>query len=112
MNLEYLWIQSPADKIVVGTDVELAFNDAILAIDAVGKLRDVDVAKRLAEEAEADCVKKGCLSRTNLTRCNLRPMHHKPTQPCKPIVNFPLPTPALSASLTYLLGALLTIFTP
>jgi len=33
-------------------------------------------------------------------------------QPCKPIVNFPLPTLALSAPLTYLLRALLAIFTP
>ena len=32
--------------------------------------------------------------------------------PTPTIVNFSLPSPALSASLTYLLGALLAIFTP
>jgi len=33
-------------------------------------------------------------------------------QSCKPIVNFSLPTCALSAPLTYLLSALLAIFIP
>jgi hypothetical protein len=67
VDFKYLRVQATANHVLVRTDAELTLDNAILAIDAVCKLGDIDVAERLTEKAKADGIKKGSLSCTILS---------------------------------------------
>ena len=59
VDLKLLRLETTKNSVLILTDRELDLNQAILLVDRVYQLRDVDLSERLTKQGKGDRVKQG-----------------------------------------------------